>query len=255
MTAEDVTAREMARMTIGAARPTLIGLDVDGVLAPIVERPEQAALLPGVAEVLDDLATLLPVAIVSGRSVHDLEERYAFPEHVTVVGSHGLETRSSPPIELDDAEQFRLESLIELAEQGVEVAGEGAWLEHKPASVVLHTREADPTRAQLATGLLLDRAPNIAGAHAKQGHAVVELMARTTSKAGAIAELRRRVGAASVVFAGDDRTDEEVFAGLGPGDLPVRVGPGSTCARYRLPQPTDVLDWLRLVLLDLSGHG
>jgi trehalose-phosphatase len=255
MTAVDVTATDLARMTVDATRPTLIGLDVDGVLAPIVERADRAVLVPGMAEVLAELAGVLPVAIVSGRSVDDLEQRYGFPEQITVVGSHGLETRAGPPLVLDNDERARLDSLIELAETGVEVAGTGAWVEHKPASVVLHTREADPQRAERATTLLLERAPGIDGAHAKQGHAVVELMCRTTSKAAAIGRLRHHIGAATVVFAGDDHTDEEVFAGLEPSDLSVRVGTGPTKARYRLADPTDVLDWLRLVLVGLSRRA
>jgi trehalose-6-phosphatase len=51
-----------------------------------------------------------------------------------------------------------------------------------------------------------------------------------------------------VAFAGDDLTDEEVFAGLGPDDFGVRVGPGPTAARYRLDGPPQVLEWLSSLL-------
>jgi trehalose 6-phosphate phosphatase len=96
----------------------------------------------------------------------------------------------------------------------------------------------------LATKWLVDAARMIEGGHVKTGHAVVELLARTTSKADAVERLRDHYGRAVVAFAGDDLTDEEVFAGLGPLDFGVRVGPGQTAARYRLGGPPQVLEWL-----------
>jgi trehalose-phosphatase len=74
------------------------------------------------------------------------------------------------------------------------------------------------------------------------------LLARSTSKADAVERLRRHYGRAVVAFAGDDLTDEEVFAGLGPHDFGVRVGPGATAARYRLAGPPQVLEWLSTML-------
>ncbi len=53
----------------------------------------------------DALAHYIPIAIVSGRSVDDLEHLYAFPGDVVVVGSHGLETRGGPSVELDENER------------------------------------------------------------------------------------------------------------------------------------------------------
>jgi trehalose 6-phosphate phosphatase len=79
----------------------------------------------------------------------------------------------------------------------------------------------------------------------KSGKSVVEVLARSTSKAVAVLALQREQGAAAVAFVGDDRTDEEVFAALGPADLGVRVGPGDTAASHRLADPQAVLAFLR----------
>ena len=110
------------------------------------------------------------------------------------------------------------------------IAGTGSWIEQKPASVVLHVRQAGEERGRLATKWLVDAACKIEGGHVKTGHMVVELLTRSTSKADAVERLRRHYGRAVVAFAGDDLTDEEVFAGLGPQDFGVRVGPGTTAA-------------------------
>lgn len=241
----DAEPHELARRAAELAAPLLIGLDVDGVLAPIVERADEARLTPGVADALSALTAHARVAVVSGRSLGDLDRLFEIPDGIDVVGSHGLEERGRPPLSLDPAERTCLDRLMDLAEQAAAAAGTGAWVEHKPASVVLHVRQADASAGAAAVDRLHDLVSSIDGAHVKLGHSVVEVMARRTSKATAIAALRERHGARSVVFAGDDRTDEEVFAILGPGDLTVRVGPGETRAAWRLPDPDAVLVWLQ----------
>lgn len=247
--------QELARRVATCPRPLLVGLDVDGVLAPIVERADQAALLPGVIETLTALAAHAPdvaVAVVSGRAVQDLEQRYGFPDAVMVVGSHGLETRHGAPLHLDADEQHTLDQLNVLAQAAARDAGPGAWVEHKPASAVLHVREVDPSTSDVVLRQLGRLAAMVPGAHVKHGHEVVELMARHTSKATALAHLRHLTGAAGVVFVGDDRTDEEAFATLGPHDLAIRVGPGDTVAPVRLGNPHAVLAWLEALDHQLS---
>lgn len=251
-----VDPHDLATHVARCPLPLLVGLDVDGVLAPIVEHADQAVLLPGMIEALMALhehAPSLTVAVVSGRAVHDLDARYEFPPEVMVVGSHGLETRHGQPLELDDHERHTLEQLTVLAEAAARDAGSGAWVEHKPASSVLHVREADPAVTEAVVAQLTSLASMVPDAHVKHGHEVVELMARQTSKATAVTQLRQLTGAASVVFVGDDRTDEEVFATLGEHDLGVRVGPGDTLAPVRLRDPEAVLAWLRALPDALSA--
>jgi trehalose 6-phosphate phosphatase len=224
-------------------RPLLVGLDVDGVLAPIVAHADDAALLPGMREAINALADRVAVAVVSGRTVDDLQ-RFRFPEHIEVFGLHGMERDGERRVELGEHEQERLARLVAMASAAAEQAGDGAWVEVKPASVVLHVREAPPEDAARSAAALRERAEDVTGAHVMPGHGVVELLTRATSKARAVAELRDEIGAGAVVFLGDDRTDEEVFAALGDGDCSIRVGPGDTAARHRLAGPPEVLRFL-----------
>jgi trehalose 6-phosphate phosphatase len=62
----------------------------------------------------------------------------------------------------------------------------------------------------------------------------VEYSFRHEGKDSAIAALRERLGATAVLFAGDDVTDEDALASLGPADLGVRVGQGQTAASVRV---------------------
>lgn len=232
-------------------RPVVVGLDVDGVLAPIVAHADDARLLPGVLDAVGELAALTPVAVVSGRSMEDLS-RFGFPDHVEIFGTHGLERRDDRPVELGQQEQRRYERLARIAADAADQAGDGAWVEVKPAGVVLHVREALPDRSAASVAELHRRAADVTGAHVLPGHGVVELLARATSKATAMAALREEVSGGGVVFVGDDQTDEEVFEALGDEGCSIRVGPGPTAARFRLAGPPEVLLFLEGLIAALS---
>jgi trehalose 6-phosphate phosphatase len=236
---------EPADVALAAAaleRPLVVGLDVDGVLAPIVAHADDAELLPGVLDAVAELAARTPTAVVSGRSMEDLG-RFGFPAHVEVIGTHGLERRDAP-VELGQQERRRYERLAALAADAADRAGDGAWVEVKPAGVVLHVREAQPDASAASVAELHRRAADVTGAHVLPGHGVVELLARVTSKATAMEELRREVQGGGVVFVGDDRTDEEVFEAIGLGGCSIKVGAGPTAARHRLPGPPQVLQFV-----------
>lgn len=244
----DSDPRALAATVAARPRPLLVGLDVDGVLAPIVAHAADAVLLPGVLATVSALATVTPVTVVSGRRLDDLLA-FGFAEPVTVFGTHGLE-RHGHELELEPHEHDRHQRLRTIAEEAAALAGDGAWVEVKRAGVVLHVREAHPERAVDASAEALRRAADVADAHVKPGKAVVEMLVRSTSKADAVARLCAETGAATVVFVGDDRTDEEVFAAMTADDVGVRVGPGTTAATHRVGDP----DAVHAFLQALVGH-
>ena len=159
-------------------------------------------------------------------------------------GSHGLEERGAPAAPLDDDERYTFDQLEIIATRGADAAGDGAWLEYKPASVVLHTREADDQRAAPAVQAVTNLGRMIDGAQVTPGSGVVELLARSASKGDALRALAQREGCDPIVFLGDDVTDEDAFAVMGDDDVSVRVGPGDSRARYRLADPTAVVELL-----------
>ena len=229
----------------------LIGFDVDGVLAPIVEHADQSQLSPGVAAALDRLVERVPVIILSGRSLESLERLFRVAPTIQVVGSHGLEVRGAPALALDDVEQRTYEQLRVLGGEAIEAIGAGAWLEHKPASVVVHTRAADEQVVQPAIDALVNLVGMVEGASVKYGHCVVELLARTASKGSALLAFAHSIERSPVAYFGDDLTDEDAFQLMSSDDVSVRVGPGSTEARFRLADPAAVAELLEL----LVTHG
>jgi len=236
---------EIARLVAASPRPLLVGLDVDGVLAPIVDHADDAVLLAGMGRAVDAVARLADVyvAVVSGRSVAGLEQ-FGFGDHVQVIGSHGMEARDRAMAPLGDQERTLLQRLDDAMVAAADRAGDGAWVERKPASVVLHVRQADEAAGPAAIASLIDAITTIDGATTKAGSGVLEAFARHADKGTALVELGRRLAVATTVFVGDDVTDEDAFAQLSPTDIAIKVGDADTIALHRLCDPAAVLTFL-----------
>ena len=237
---------DIARLVAASPRPLLVGLDVDGVLAPIVDHADDAVLLAGMGRAVDAVARLADVyvAVVSGRSVAGLEQ-FGFGDHVQVIGSHGMEARDRAMAPLGDEERTLLQHLDDAMVAAADRAGDGAWVERKPASVVLHVRQADEAAGPVAIASLIDAITTIDGATTKAGSGVLEAFARHADKGTALVELGRRLAVATTVFVGDDVTDEDAFAQLSPTDIAIKVGDADTIAPHRLRDPDAVFVLLR----------
>ncbi len=258
-----VSAAVRAVEAVAARRPLLVGLDFDGVLAPIVERPGDARALPGTLDAVAEVATApgVTVVLVSGRARDDLLALtgLAAEGDVLIIGSHGAERPRWPrdaaggdPPALDDAARERL-AQVQARLEGLAAEHPGAHVEHKPTAAVLHTRrlvsgESETVAAQALA--LLAEAP---GVHVTRGKEVVEAAVVEASKGAALAWLRDQVGARAVLYVGDDVTDETVFRSLRDGDLGVKVGDGETAAAQRIADPEAVRDLLRHLARHLSG--
>ena len=242
----------IAALILDRPRPLLLGLDLDGVLAPIVAHADDAALLAGMHDALRSAAELADVivAVVSGRSVADLD-RFGFPTGIEVIGSHGVERRGSDMTPLTDDERAVLQILEHHAKLASATAGRGAWIERKPASIVLHVRQAEPEAARQALAQFDAALASIDESSAKAGSAVLEAFVRHGDKGLALSAVADHVGAATIVFVGDDVTDEDAFAHLRPRDIAIKVGDAETIAQHRLRDPHDVLALLRAVIV----HG
>lgn len=234
MSAEPITPEALVELLLPRVTDALLAFDVDGVLAPLVAHADEAKLSEGVADALAILAGRHHVALLSGRSLGSLSRLLDFPDGLHVIGSHGLEIHGTDGVHLSDAEQEAYGMVTGLGHTATATAGPGAWLERKPASVVVHTRQASPDDAAAAVDALMTAAADVPGVVVKPGHHVVELMVRATDKGSALLALGERLRASPLVFVGDDQTDEDAFARMAADDVSVHVGPGETIARYRL---------------------
>ncbi len=117
----------------------LLAFDFDGTLAPIVANPDEASVPLAVGRRLAVLVNLLPVAIVTGRSVDDVKERLDFCP-AFIIGNHGAEGWD-PVAEQMLVPQFD-ELRVVLAVHRTKLEELGIVIEDKGLSVALHYRIA-----------------------------------------------------------------------------------------------------------------
>jgi trehalose 6-phosphate phosphatase len=243
--------------------PAIIMLDVDGTLAPIAPRPEDVAVPRETRRVVAALASRpgVHIALVSGRAAADAR-RVVSVGNMWVIGNHGLEVMG-PEGEVEvaaEAEAFRApmaQASRKIASSLTHVAG--VQLEDKVWTLSVHYRRADPAVVPRLRASL-DAVAQQFGLRLSEGKKVYELRPPVEHHKGtAVLALARRLGAtvpgASVIFAGDDQTDEDAFRMLraeSPEAVTVRVANDdvATAAEFRLPDPEAVRRFLEYLAAD-----
>ena len=208
----------MDPLALLAAEPerAAIFLDVDGVLAPIVARPEDARVPDGTRVELRRLAGRYGlVACVTGRS-SELARTIVGVDELTYAGEHGLE--------LDPAAQAWAGRIHGFA-------AEVPWpaTEVKPLSVAFHYRnEPDPELARQQLEPVAAAALEL-GFRPRWGRMVLEVLPPIdASKGTAVRALLEESGLRRALYAGDDTTDLDGFAALDGLEAAVRVAVVST---------------------------
>lgn len=186
---------------VDAPDESALVFDVDGVLAPIVARPELAALPEETRSELRRLSgRYLLVACLSGRAGEDAR-RLVGVEDVTVVGNHGLELEPRA-VELAPAiARFRDSVPLPVEDKGL--------------SLTYHYREATDEAAALRELERVAARAQADGLRARWGRKVLEIRPPIDADKGtAVRALLTRIGARRALYAGDDATDLDAFAGL-----------------------------------------
>jgi trehalose 6-phosphate phosphatase len=251
-------------------RRTLVALDFDGTIAPIVDDPESAVADPDAVAALADVGSLVgTVALVTGRPARTAVQLGGFAgraglESMVVLGQYGVErwdgatdSYTIPP-EPPEVTAAGEELPAILAALGLE----DARVEHKGRALGVHTRQlADPRGAFDA---LSDPLRDLAARHGlmlEPGRNVLEIRASGSDKGGALRELVAETGARQVVFAGDDLGDLPAFEAVAalrdegvPGLLVCSASQEEDALQSRadvvVDGPAGVAAWLR----DLAGR-
>lgn len=231
------------------AGPVLLASDFDGVLAPLVNDPAASRMTTQSAAALTKVAyhdnRNLALALVSGRPLAQLFDLARPPHRTYLIGSHGAESGQvqhgqlrRAPHTLSPAQAAALTAVTALAHE-LALTTPGAWVEEKPESAVLHTRQSDPDQAAAVNDLFETRAAHLP-VFLMAGKNVVEAAVSQASKGVSLRELQSELDLPVVIYLGDDVTDETVFTGLTTTDIGIKVGEGQTAARFRVWNVTEV---------------
>ena len=214
---------------VAAAASTVVGLDFDGTLAPIVDDPDSAHIHPDAAAVLLELSDVVrAVAVITGRPARKVLALGGLEEvgreigetgrELFVFGQYGFERWSStrrrvvsprPPQGLSGF-------LRELPPTLRDADAGDAYVEDKGLAIAVHTRRLDDPVA--AFERLEPRLRDLAERHGmvvEPGRNVIEARSPGTDKGTVVRDLAREVDAGGFLFAGDDLGDLEAFEAVG----------------------------------------
>lgn len=223
----------------------LLAFDFDGTLAPIVPHPERAAMSKGLSGALKALSSTFRIAVLTGRSIADVTSRLDFRPHY-VAGNHGLEGLPRyDALKRNVRGQCRLwaSALTRWINSGQ--APGGVVVEDKGLSISIHYRFArDRNAACVAINAMsstLQPRPRVMG-----GHCVVNLLSTDSpDKAAALTDIVDESGCGTVIYVGDDETDETVFRAARGSWFTIRVGyHPQSAARYFLNHQSEVAVFL-----------
>ncbi|WP_300678214.1 trehalose-phosphatase [Nocardioides sp.] len=257
------------------ASDTLIALDFDGTLAPIVDDPTRARIHPDAADVLVALAPkVAAIAVVTGRparqvldlgGLEEVADRMAeFGTELRVFGQYGAErwTASHRAIVGPRPPAGLAAFLRDLPRLLREADAVEAYVEEKGLAVAVHTRRLpDAEEAFARIKPVLSAAAEAHDLEVEPGRLVVEIRDGAMDKGIVVDRLITTLPAKGVLFAGDDLGDLEAFetvtAWAGEGLASLLVCSGSEeesrlvpLADVVVPGPAGVLELLRQFAAD-----
>jgi trehalose 6-phosphate phosphatase len=243
---------ELLRPFRDAPDRSAILLDVDGVLAPIVQQPDDAHMPETTRRPLIEVARRYAVvACVSGRRASDAR-RIVSLGSIAYLGNHGSEVLRPGAIAPEQDRELqawtrRVQGFMGEA-YGDELRRLRVRLEDKEAIAALHWRGVpDEEGAQAAIEEVARRAED-AGYRTHWGRKVLEIRPPVRIDKGAgVNHLLRDLDLAAALYVGDDTTDLDAFRALGElveaGRLghALRVGVRSDEGPPRLEEEADAM--------------
>ncbi|HEX6688415.1 MAG TPA: trehalose-phosphatase [Solirubrobacterales bacterium] len=208
----------LARLRDDPARAAIL-TDVDGTLAPIVPRPDEATVPERASELLGRLNERFGlIACVSGRRAEEARCLVGV-EDIAYAGNHGLELLlpgdETPRLDpsLQGRERQAADFVASLA--GGTLAEAELRLEDKGPIQALHWRGAGDDRGAEARAHEIATAAGHAGLELRWGRKVLELRPPGGGgKDAAVAALLAGNRIEAAAYAGDDRTDLDAFRRL-----------------------------------------
>ncbi|MFQ5910435.1 MAG: bifunctional alpha,alpha-trehalose-phosphate synthase (UDP-forming)/trehalose-phosphatase [Thermoplasmata archaeon] len=232
----------------------LLLLDYDGTLVPFTDEPEAAVPDDDLLGILEDLSRdeRNEIVIVSGRERKALE-KWLGDLNAGLVAEHGAWLR-------EQGKDWRtIKSLESRWKKAIKPVMElhadrtpGSFLEEKDFSLAWHYRNADPEQGIFRARELADTLLNLTShlnLNILESNKVVEVRSSEINKGRAFLSWMSRGKWDFVLAAGDDETDEDVFAVLPESAYSIKIGPGASRANFLLRSPEDA----RSLLMKMSG--
>jgi trehalose 6-phosphate synthase/phosphatase len=231
----------------------LLMFDYDGTLISFTERPQDAKPDTELMRLLLGLAKKAKnhLAIVSGRD-RLIMEQWLGSIPCTLVAEHGAWVRddmhSSWTIQKTLSTEWKSQVMPIL--KAYEARVPGSFVEDKELGLAWHYRKASPELGEIRSHELFDNLNEFLANRDLQlmhGKKVIEVRPGGISKGQAAQNLMMRDAYDFVLAIGDDWTDEDLFKVLPQEAYSIKVGYGTTNARFFLDSPQACRRLLKLL--------
>lgn len=236
-----------------AHKQTVVFLDYDGTLTPIVEIPDRAFMSKEMRDVVRQLSTATTVAIVSGRArskVHDFVQL----DSLIYAGSHGFDIAGPHHATIQHKEGNRFLPALGKAYQEIteKIKGiHGSLVEQTGFSISVHYRMVSEDQVPLVEEMVdetLGKNPSLRKTHGKKVFEIRPKIDWDKGKAVLWILKALELDQPDVVpfYLGDDTTDEDAFRALADKGIGVLVAdvPRPSTASYRLKDIEQVKEFL-----------
>ncbi|WP_424493823.1 trehalose-phosphatase [Salinimicrobium sp. GXAS 041] len=196
---------------------TLLFLDFDGTLAPIVEHHDDAAISEEMRGLVQELSKRFPLAVVSGRGLADVRKRVNLPD-LFYAGSHGFEISGPNGFAKDHEEAVKVIPVFDeieplLKRKLKEIAGTD--FERKKFTMAIHYRQVKQEEQEKVHNIVSAVLNDYSEVTKADGKKVIEIRPAIDWHKGRAVEFLKTVLSKKEnqlsVYVGDDVTDEDAF--------------------------------------------
>jgi trehalose 6-phosphate synthase/phosphatase len=225
----------------------LLLLDYDGTLTSFAPTPEKAKPDKKLLKLLKKLADEGEVILISGRKKNSLEKWFGrlnvglVAEHGTWLKEKGKSWELLEPLRNEWKEEIRpiLEVYVDRTPR--------SFIEEKSFSLVWHYRRADPELSYIRAKELSDTLTYLiadSDLGVLEGNKVIEVKNTSITKGKAALHWISKKQWNFILAVGDDITDEDTFSVLPEAAYSIKIGLGSSHARYNLRTPQELREIL-----------
>ncbi len=224
-------------------------LDYDGTLVPIKKRPELARIHPSRRKLLDRILKIIPVSIVSGRSLSEMN-KFIRLDGVSIIGNHGFEISYNKKVWVHpEAKKIRgilRKTMSRIKERTKNL--NGVIVEDKGLSGSVHLRLLKSGQKGVLRKIVEEEVTKGNGKlKIRKGKKVFEIIpnigwdkGKGVEKFFSLLNLKEDF---LKIYIGDDETDEDAFRTLKDKDITILVGRRkNSLAKFRLKNVEEV--WL-----------
>jgi len=232
------------------AKRRLFLFDYDGVLSPIVNRPELAKPTPELRILVDSLASdpKNKFVIVTGRAHTEIDD-WLGDLPVDISAEHGSYRKLAGEQwqRLTDPSEDWKQALLPTLESTV-AALPGSHIEHKSTALVFHYRAVDDETVAAKLSEIMTKLSDLSSnlpVVIQPGKKIIDIHLSSADKGTAIRHwLNQSPAPDFIMIAGDDTTDEDMFKAAPESAWTIHIGPGETTAKHSILDIADNIELL-----------